>query len=176
MRYIFKPIIYLFLIIFLTIFFAPKINLYYQAEEILDNYKITVSAEKLTDNGYNFKINDGIIYYDDLVVAKIDEIAITPLLVYNKVDVKPFSFSDDMKQFIPLKIDNLNITHTVIDPLHVSIKSSGEFGSLDGIISILDKNISLILQPSKLLLDKKPFWLRKMKKDSQGGYHYESTY
>jgi hypothetical protein len=160
----------------LFIFFLPKVNLYYKAEELLENYKITVSAEKLTDSGFNFKINDGVIYFDDLVVAKVEEISITPLLLYNKIDVKPFSFSKDMKQFVPLKINNLNITHTILNPLHVSIKGSGEFGSLDGDISILDRNISLILMPSKTLLNKKPFWLRKMKKDSQGGYRYESAY
>ena len=176
MRYVIKPLSYLLLVLLLVIFFSPKTNLFYKAEEILQSYKVTVSAEKLTDSGFNFKINDGIIYFDDLVVAKIEEISITPLLVYNNIKVLPFTLSKDMKQFIPLKIETLYIKHTILNPLHVSIKSSGDFGSLSGDIAIMDRNVSLILTPSKLLLKKKPFWLRKMKKDSQGGYRYESAY
>ena len=88
MRYVVKPLTYLFLAVILIIFFLPKINLYFQAEEILENYKVTISGEKLIDNGFNFKIDDGTIYFDDLVVAKVQEISIVPLLVYNKIDIK----------------------------------------------------------------------------------------
>ena len=176
MRYMLKFFAYLLLVLFLVIFFLPKVNLYYKAEQILQNYKLTVSAEKLTDNGFSFKINDGVVYFDDLAVAKIGEISLTSLLFYNRIDVKPFSFSKDMQQFVPLRVDNLNITYTIINPVNISIAASGEFGSLKGDISLLDKNISLLLKPSKTLLNKRVFWLRQMKKDSQGGYHYESAY
>lgn len=176
MRYILKPLAYMFTAIALIIFFMPKINMYYKAEELLENYKLTISGEKVVDDGFIFKVEDGTLYFDDLVVANFDEISIVPLVFYNSVDVKPFSLSDDMRQFIPLKVNNINITQTVVNPLHVKIDARGEFGSVSGDIDILNSKISLILMPSKLLLKKRPFWLRQMKKDSQGGYRYESTY
>jgi hypothetical protein len=176
MKLIMKIFAYILLVIMMIIFFLPKINLYYKAEELLENYKVVLSAELPSDSGFRFKISDGTLYFDDLVVAKNSEITITPLLVYNSVDVKAFSFSEDMKQFTPLGVDGISLRHSIFDPLHVKIQGSGDFGSLDGKISILDKNISLILTPSPQLIKQKPFWLRKMKKNSQGDYTYESTY
>ena len=176
MRRLGSFIAYFIITLVLILFFLPKVNLYYKAETLLEKYKVTISGEKLLDKGLSFKIQEGLIYFDDLVVAKIDEISIVPLLAYNSLHVKPFSFSEDMKQFIPLKVDNLNITQTLINPLHVRIESSGEFGSLEGDIALKDRNISLILRPSKLLLKQRPFWMKELKKDAQGGYRYESNY
>jgi len=167
---------YLIITLVLVLFFLPKINLYYQAETLLERYKITISNEKLFDSGLGFKIKEGTVYFDDLIVAKIDEISIVSLILHNTIKVSPFSFSKDMEQFLPLAIENLNITHSVLNPIHVKIESSGDFGSLEGDIALYDRNISLVLIPSKLLIKQKPFWMKRLKKDSQGGYRYESAY
>ncbi|MEA3521473.1 MAG: hypothetical protein U9R50_00705 [Campylobacterota bacterium] len=171
-----KLFIYLIVTLLLILFFLPKINLYYQAEVLLQKYKVTISQEKLSDKGFSFLIEEGVIYFDDLVVAKIDEVSIIPLLLYNSVTFSPFSFSEDMKRFIPLGIENLNITHSVVNPLHVKLEGSGDFGSLEGDIGLYERNISLVLNPSPLLIKQKPFWIKRMKKTAEGGYRYESTY
>jgi len=167
---------YFIITLVLILFFLPKINLYYQAEAFIEKYKLTISGEKLFDNGLSFKIKEGTIYFDDLIVAKIDEISIVPLLIHNSISVSSFSFSEDMEQFLPLGIENINITHSVFNPVHVKIESSGDFGSLEGDIALYDRNISLVLFPSKLLMKQKPFWMKRLKKDLQGGYRYESAY
>ena len=176
MKYIGSFLAYFIITLVLILFFLPKINLYYLSEAFIEKYKVTISGEKLVDKGLSFKIKEGTIYFDDLVVAKIDEISILPLLVYNSIQVSPFSFSKDMEQFLPLAIENINITQSIVNPVHVKIESSGDFGSLVGDIALYDRNISLVLMPSKLLIKQKPFWMKRLKKDSQGGYRYESAY
>jgi hypothetical protein len=171
-----KIVIYFGIVAGLFLFFLPKINLYYQAEAFLKTYKVIVSQEKVTDQGLGLRISDAKLYYDDLLVAKIEEIKIRTLIFYNSVSIAPFSLSKDMEQFLPLGIENLNITHSVLSPLHVKIEGEGDFGVLDGDISVYDKNISLVLTPSTLLEKKKPFWLKRMKKTAEGEYRYESAY
>lgn len=176
MKIIGKIIIYFIVVAGLILFFLPKTNLYYQGEAILEKYKVVLSQEQLSDQGFALKISDGILYYDDLVVAKIKEIKIRTLIFYNGISFAPFSLSKDMEQFLPLGIENLSITHTVLNPLHVMIEGEGDFGALEGDVSLYDRNISLVLTPSALLEKKKPFWLKRMKKTAEGEYRYESAY
>lgn len=171
-----KIVIYFFVTIGLLLFFLPKVNLYYQGEAILEKYKVVLSQEQLSDQGFGLKISDGILYYDDLIVAKIEEIEIRSLLVYNSLDIAPFSLSKDMEQFIPVAMNSLNITHSVFNPLHVKIEGEGDFGLLEGDISLYDRKISLLLTPSATFTKMRPFWLKRMKKTTEGDYRYESTY
>jgi hypothetical protein len=171
-----KSLAYFIFVVVAMLFFLPKINLYYLGESFVEKYKIVMSQEKLTDQGLTLKIDEGKLYYDDLMVAHIDHISIKPLIVFNAISVSPFTFSKDMEQFLPLGIESFNITHTVFSPLHVSIESSGDFGYLSGDIALYDRSISLVLTPSKLLVEKNPFWLKRMKKTTEGDYRYESNY
>ncbi len=169
-------LVYFIIILGFILFFLPKINLYYQAETLLEKYKVTISQETLSDKGFIFTIEKGLVYFDDLVVAKIDKVSASSFLVYNSVRFSPFSLSKDMEQFLPIGIQNFNVTHSVINPVHVIIQGAGDFGSFKGDIALLDRNISLVLSPSKLLIKQRPFWLKRMKKTAEGDYRYESAY
>ncbi len=171
-----KALLYFLIAVGMVLFFLPKVQLYYALETLLKPYNIYISGEEVHDYGLTMVVKNGTIAYDDLNVATFDAIALTPLLVYNAVTVDPVLLAEDMEQFVPRSIDEIRIVHSLIDPLHVNISASGEFGTLEGAIALLDHNVSLLLQPSKALLDRKPFWLGRLKKDSEGGYRYETAY
>lgn len=176
MKPLMKISAYLAIGIFFIIFFLPKVNLYYKLETMLQEYKITLSQEYVEDSGVALHVKDALLYYDDLAVAQIHTIALRPLLLYNSLDIASFVLHEDMAQFLPTQIDGISAHYSIIDPLHVNISSEGQFGTLEGSIGLFDRNISLHLIPSALLEKQNPFWLRRLKKDSEGGYRYESAY
>ncbi len=171
-----KALIYFLLAVAMFLFFLPKIQLYYGLETLLKPYKVSISGEEIHDYGWNITVKDGLLAYDDLTVATLDAISVTPLLIYNTITVDPILLAEDMEQFVPRSIEEIRIVHSILNPLHVSISASGEFGVLQGDVALLDRNVSLILEPSKVLTDSKPFWLGRLKKDTEGGYRYETAY
>ena len=166
---------YIFITVFFVIVFLPKISLYYKAEELLHSKQIVFMGESLSDNGISFSLKEARLYYDDLYVANFSEISITTLLLYNKLHVDAFTLSSEMKQFLPQEVEYLDVSYSVIDPLHVNISASGEFGELEGSVNVRDRNGSLHLLPSPQLSKQKPFWLRKLKK-VEGEYIYAIRY
>ncbi len=176
MRWMKHTLFYLVLISILVVFFAPKRQLYYLAEEHLNSYDIVYSKEFVDDSGFVLRLSDGTLYYQDLQIAKINEITLMPLLVYNRANIAPFSLSDEMSSFLPGTISSVSATHTIISPLSIKIEASGDFGTLDADVWLLDRNISLRLTPTQDLLDMNPIWLRQMRKTDDGGYSFETTF
>ncbi len=169
-------IVYLFITIYSVIFFAPKINLYYQLEELMQEKQIVITQENIIDNGFSLSVEDGRLYYGDLLVAEFDKINILSLLVFNRISLDPVILSKDMEAFFPRNIQELSLKQTLFNPLHVSINGFGDFGVIAGDINLLDRNITLDLEPSKVLISKKPFWMKKLKKIETGAYRYATTY
>jgi hypothetical protein len=176
MKKIAWALFYFFIAIYSVIFFAPKINLYYQLEELMQERQIVVTQEDIKDYGFSMAIKDGSLYYGDLMVAKFDKISILSLLVFNQISIDPLMLSEDMKNFFPRNIEGATILYTPLNPLHVSLKASGDFGSMSGDINLLERKITIDLEASKKLLSKKPFWMKKLKKTETGGYQYATTY
>ena len=176
MKKLFIFFAYLLITLYAVIFFAPKLQLYYQAETLLQKYNIAISKEIVQDRGFVTHIREGEIYFDDLRVAKIEHISLTTLLFYNALHVDAFSFADDMRRFVPLSVERIDLRYSITSPLHITLSAVGAFGELTGSVDLRARIVRLFLSPSKELLAKKPFWLRKLKKSKEGGYIYESSY
>ncbi len=170
--------IFLYAIVFLglLLFFMPKIYLYYAVEEQLDSKNIRISNEKVYDRGFNLAVEEGSLYYDDLVVGKFERLSLLPVILFNRVNVDNFTFSDDMSRFAKGTVQNVNVTHHIITPLTLYVSLKADAGDIIGEVNIKDRNISLQLTPSPALLKESPFWLKKLKKSDDGGYLYETTY
>jgi hypothetical protein len=171
-----KSALFIFVFIALVIFFSPKTQLYYKAEEILADKHIILSEETVNDNGFVFSIEGGRLYYDDLEVAQLNEVTFLPLIFFNRISVAPFTFSREVRNFIQGMVTQMYLQYSLIDPLHIIYKAEGDFGTITGSVAFLDRNISIDLTPSDKLLQSKQPWLRKLKKEEGGVYHYESTY
>jgi hypothetical protein len=169
-------LVYILIVIYSVIFFVPKINLYYELEHYLKQQQVVIVNEDIQDRGFSLNISDGTLFYGDLNVVTFSDISFKTLLVYNSIHMQPFELSDDMESFFPKNVTSLNAQHSIFNPLHVTFKGSGDFGSFKGDIDLLENKLHLILIPSKLLLKKKPFWMKKLKKDKEGGYRYAISY
>lgn len=133
-------IVYLFITIYSVIFFAPKINLYYQLEELMQEKQIVITQENIIDKGFSLSLEEGRLYYGDLLVAEFSKISILSLLVFNQVSLAPVTLSKDMETFFPRNIEGATLKYTPFNPLHVSIQGSGDFGILHGDIHLVDRS------------------------------------
>ena len=176
MKFLKKSILFLVALLGLTVFFAPKQQLYYQAEELLQTKNIVLSEEIANDKGFIFNIKGGSLYYDDLEVARLNEITFWPFLVFNRVAAAPFTFSDEMQSFVPGMITQLYLQYSILNPLKVTFYAEGNFGTLSGNVALIERKITLDLIASNELIKSAPFWLRQLKKVEGGVYRYESTY
>lgn len=167
---------YLLLVLALAIYFSPKRQLWYAAETALKPYGVVLSGEFVSDSGFSLELEKGMLYYDDLEIAKLGDVSITSFLLFSAVSVAPFSFSDEMQQFLPGTVEEIKVYHSIIDPLHVNIRAEGEFGKLEGAVSLTDHDVNLSLMPSAALLTQKPLWLNELKKQTSGAYTYELAY
>lgn len=167
---------YLALVLVLVVFFAPKRQLWYAAEAALQPYSVVLNGEYVDDSGFSLELEKGTLYYQDLQIAKLGDVSVMSLLLYSSVSTAPFSFSDDMQQFLPGTVEEVALSHSIVDPLNLHIRAEGEFGKLAGVVNLVRHDVNLSLMPSAELLSQKPLWLNELKKQSSGAYTYERVY
>jgi len=176
MRRLKSGLLYSITFLLLLIFFAPKVYLYFAFEHAIEKQNIRISQEKVVDKGFNLSVTEGSLYYDDLNVGTFENITVLPLLFFNRIAIENFVFSDDMSRFAKGKLQNVNVTYHVITPLTVHLEAVGDVGVVSAELHVKDRNASIHLTPSPGLLKAAPFWLKKMKKSSEGVYTYATTY
>ncbi len=176
MKRIKQIIIYTIIFIGFVLFFTPKIYCYYAAEDQLNRYHVKIAQERIDDSGFTLNVYDGKLYYDDLYVGVFDKLSIWPFLLFNRIDIENFNISKEMSRFAKGRIESLTVHHHLFSPLTLQVTAHGEMGEMHAQIDLSEKTVSVLLEPSKALLQLSPFWLRRLKKTEEGGYAYETTF
>jgi len=171
-----KLLAYVMFFILALIYFMPKESVYYYLEKELQKQKIILSDEEIIDNGFSLQLNNTKLSYDSIESANVENINIKIFLVYNSLSVSNVRLLDVASSFVPLHVDTINIKYTIFNPLNIVAESNGEFGQASAEVNILDRNISMVLKPSLLMLKKYRATLRNLKKNKAGEYKYEKTF
>ena len=158
------------------IYFMPKSSLYYYAEEQLQKFKIVLSGEKIQEDIFSLKLHHTTISYDSVESASVQEIDMKIFFLYNSLQMQDIELSQMAAAFIPLHIDSVDVKYTLLNPLYVVTHSKGEFGEADIKISILDRNMSMVVVPSEMMLQKYQSTLHMLKKNEEGEYHYDKAF
>ena len=158
------------------LYFLPKKNLYYYGEQELKRYHGVIGNEYVTQHPFSLQIEHGDIFVEGIRVAKVMDTSIGVYLLYNSLQAKQIRLSGMAKNFIPTKIDSLEITYTLWDPLRVKLASTGEFGTSWGYFDIRKQKLVLELNASKKMQTQYFKILSKMKKRKDGGYRYEQSF
>lgn len=166
---------YLLLVGVLAVYFAPKRQLYYWGENLLQPYGVVMSGEAVNDRGFSLALQEGTLYYQDLKIATFDEISVLPLLLFNRVKISPFSLADVMQRFASGDFE-LELYQSVIDPLHVYLQGSGSPGDVQGAADLAQRTLKITLTPSEALIKSNPIWLKELKKQPSGEFVYETAY
>jgi len=171
----------LFLIYTLTfftmlLFFTPKESLYYYAEEQLKPLGVVIGYEALNDSGFSLEIEHPKLFVQKIKSANIDAITLSPWLLYNHVEVENIILDSAFEQFFPPLINRISITQSILDPIHAHASSVGDFGEAVADIDLVERQISVVLKPSKLMRSRYLKSLVSLKKNAEGDYVYELQY
>lgn len=169
--------LFLYLLIFLSslVYFFPKVNGYYFLEHTLAKKRVVLSKEQVVDNGFSLEIKHATVSYEAIKSASVSDIDVKIFGLYNSVTVENVKLLDIASSFIPLKIYNIYVGYTLINPLNIVGDAQGEFGVLHFTLNIVQKKLKVVLKPSKLMLRRYRNTLRYMHKNSNGEYIYEQN-
>jgi hypothetical protein len=157
-------------------YFTPKESVYYLLEKELLNYKVIVSNEAVIDRGFSLQLKHLDVYVESIQSAKVAEVKVSLFGLYNHIEAKDIKLTSVAASFVPLQIADVKIDYTVFNPLHVILNATGAFGKIHGLVNIRDRNVHLILKPSKLMLNKYRKTLQNFRKKADGEYEYVQTF
>jgi hypothetical protein len=158
------------------IFFAPKIGMYYFLEHELKVYDVVISGETLQDKGLRLEIKDAQIFVKSIESATVKTCDVTLLLFYNAINASEITLSQSAKSFVPLKIESLQISYTLLNPLRVNVHVVGEFGVAEAYMHILQKSLHVELEPSPIMSQEYKNALKEFAKSEDGGFTYDKTF
>lgn len=156
--------------------FVPKINLYYQFEHLVKPYGVIISDEELYDKRLWLRIENGVLYYEQIESAQIGKIDVMLFLLYDRVKATDIRLSSTLESFVPVDIKEVSLQYSVLDPLRVTLKGSGDLGEISGEVHLRDRTVKVTLQPSKLMSQRYAATLKTLQADDKGGYYYESRF
>ena len=158
------------------IYFTPKVSTYYLLETKIEVFDVVVSSEKLTDNGFSLSIDNANISVKSIDSANIGSAIVKVFGIYNLIDLNNITLSNTAKSFVPLHVDNVNIVYSILNPLSVRGYGVGEFGEFDANFNLLDRDLYLLLKPSKKMLINYKSSLKNLNKNDNGEYIYDKTF
>ena len=166
-------LLYTILFIGALLFFTPKESLYYYAEEQLKPLGVVLGYEEAIDHGFTLEIQHAKLYVQKIKSANIGSIEVSPFLLYNSVTVHNIVLDKTFEQFFPPLIERVDIEQSVFNPLNVTADAIGDFGEATATVNLLERNVSVVLKPSKIMLSRYKNTLRQLKKSKEGDYRYE---
>lgn len=163
----------LFFLLMLVVF-APKIAMYYALEKELQKENIVISQEHINDRWLDLDVRNGTLFYEEIEAGMIERIHVLPLLFYNRISISNARFSSEMNNFFPQKIERIDTTYSVINPLAVQIRGEGDFGTIEGEVDLMESKLVLTLTPSGSASKQYATLMRKFKKEGDVYIHESS--
>ncbi len=171
-----KILAYMLFFIFMLMVFIPKTSLYYLVEEKMKNFDIVISGEKLIEHIFWLEIQDLELSTKAIESASIKEVNIKIFFFYNTLHFSNIQLSSLVEVYLPSKVEELEVRYTIFNPLSIQIEGSGEFGEVDASFDILDRNLSVRLHPSNMMLKRYKKSMKMFKKSQEGAYVYAKSF
>lgn len=169
-----KKLLYPLYILLIVIVLIPKERLYFTLESLLATDNIFISNETFVNRFVYLNIENSTLMLDNLSLATIEEITLSPWVIHNRLTVSSITFSPLYRTFFPGKIDTLSLTYSLYDPLFLRISGEGDFGRCSGNIDLIDQRIRIVFEALPQLR-RYPLLLAKLHKTEEG-LVYESAF
>ena len=157
-------------------YFTPKENIYFAVENELKKYDVIVSNEKINDSGFSLILEDAEIFFKSIKSADVKEINIKIFGIYNSLSMSNITLSKAAGSFLPLNIEKVSITHSILNPLNINIYELGDNGEIEGSFNIMEMALHIIFHPSELMLKEYKNSMREFKKSEDGEYVYDKNF
>jgi len=172
MKKMLKLLVYLSVMLALLVFFLPKVNLYYAAEELMQKQNVYISDEEARDNGFSLELLNASVFFDKLSLMNVGEVKISPWLVYNTVSLKMIDVNEGFSDFLPQDINFLQAQYVFYQPTHIQLKGESSDSFLYGDVDLINRVVSVHLRVGAQSQKRYKKLLQKLKKE-EGGYYYE---
>ncbi|MFK5937060.1 MAG: hypothetical protein QM497_01575 [Sulfurimonas sp.] len=173
---VFKILAYILFFILAVVYFMPKSNLYYFAEQELQKQKVVISDETTQEEMFSLELQNAVLSYASVDVATISKADIGLFVLYNTITLHDVNLSSMASAFVPLHVNTLEVKYTILNPLTIYMHSKGAFGEADAMLHIKDRNITILLKPSSLMQKQYVNSMRKLKKNNNGEYEYAKNF
>jgi hypothetical protein len=157
-------------------YLAPKENIYYALENQFKKFDIINSNEKIKDTGFKLELSDSELSFKSISSVNIKLMDIKIFAFYNSVILRDITLSQAVDSFVPVKIKEIKITYSIINPLNITIYEIGDNGEARGSFSLTDMKLHMVFKPSKLMLRRYANSLREFKKSVDGDYIYDKSF
>lgn len=144
-------------------------------QESAVQYKVKIFENKIEENLFSLELLDGKLLYEGVQVATFQKAEIMLLGFDNSVHVHSVVLSGLVKNFLPQKIEQIDVRYSLLHPLEVQFWAKGNFGSAEGSYEIKENKIMVNLHPSKMMQMHFRSSLREFKKLKSGVYYYEKS-
>ena len=155
------------------ILFTPKESIYYFAEEQLRPLGVIIANEETLDHALTLEIRDGDLYVQKIKSADIGSATFCLLGLYNTVSVTDVVLDKTFEQLFPPLIRHIDLEQSLLDPLHLNASASGDFGEAEASVNLLERTLTVLVKPSKLMLSRYKNTLGNLQKTKEGDYQYE---
>ena len=162
--------------LFMLLYFSPKVEAYYTLESLLKKEKIIFSDEKINDSGFTISLENSKLYYNGVYGGEIEDISLISLFLYNRLEFNNAYLNSALANFLPKKIEYINLTYSIINPINITINGRGDIGKISGFINPFEKLVHIELNVDKKQKTKYSSLLRKFKVDDKGVLVYELRY
>ena len=169
-----KRLVYALYIFIIVIVVTPKEKLYFSFEQILSENNIFISGESFDNRFFYLDIDTGTLMLDNLDIATIDKIRVSPWIFFNRITISSISFSPLYRTFFPGSVDEITLTYSLWHPLSIQIYGKGDFGHCDGAFDLLDQKMRVVFSPIPQLRNY-PLLVSKLHHEKEG-LVYESNF
>lgn len=156
--------------------FMPKSNLYYFVEKNLKTFNVVISDEVVTEKPFSLEVTNLNVRAQGVESAKVEQMNITLFLLYNRVSLEGIELSSLVENYLPSKIDSLELVYSLVNPFYLEGQGSGDFGEATFSFSLKTRELTLRLQPSKKMLSRYKSSMRLFKKSENGEYLYAKNF
>ena len=157
------------------IYLMPKASLYYLFEEQIKPYSIVINNETVKESGLGLNITDAVVFIKSIDSAQIGSTEVNLFVLFNTIGIKDITLSSVAAAVIPLHIQEVHIQHSILNPLNITVYGEGEMGVFHATFNLLDRFLSVNLNPSEHMLKNYKSTLSNLKRSENGGYIYEKT-
>jgi hypothetical protein len=155
------------------LFFTPKENVYYFAEEQLKPLGVIISHEETIDHGFTLEVRQAHLYVQKIKSADIGAFTVQLLGVYNHIGASKVILDPTFEQFFPPVIERLDLRQSLIGPFHINATAIGDFGEAEATVNLLERSASVVLKPSTLMRKRYQNTLKALTRTKEGDYRYE---
>ncbi len=160
----------------MLIVFLPKENIYYFILENIKKDKIELTQNSIQDKYLKFIVDDIKINYEGVEVSQVGSFDLDLFIYRTAINLDKIKVDESFNKFVPSKIDNLSLTHTIFNPLYIDIDAKFKLGSCVGEIDLLNRIVSLNIIVAKGFKTRYRYMVNQLKLSKERSNNKEDVY